>query len=200
MVENALKPLAHMVYLYAIGSIYKMVETFFKPLVIIKGILLEEPEYFPTWNVSNVISKAMLKRINIQVSDRTSSSTKSVKIVVRKLLYKVVKYLRLCIKGGLLKQSSLIAPPFQNGGYCQRKEFAPMGKASRDGSFEDLLARGRILFSKLNNFSTNRHINSLPTLSYSPHVSKPGELKIKPLGPKLGTSGVFAISPSTLFQ
>ena len=48
-------------------------------------------------------------------------------------------------------------------------------KASRDGSFKDLLARGRILFLKLNNFSTNRHINSLPTLPFSPQESKPGK-------------------------
>ena len=57
-------------------------------------------------------------------------------------------------------------------------------KASRDGSFEDLLAGGRILFLKLNNFSTNRHSNSLPTLSYSPQESKPGKLKIKTIWPK----------------
>ena len=48
-------------------------------------------------------------------------------------------------------------------------------KALRDGSFKDLLARGRILFLKLNNFSTNRHINSLPTLPFSPKESKPGK-------------------------
>ena len=35
-------------------------------------------------------------------------------------------------------------------------------------------------FLKLNNFSTNSHINSLPTLL----ESKPGKLKIKPLWPK----------------
>ena len=58
-------------------------------------------------------------------------------------------------------------------------------KASRDGSFEDLLARGRTFFlKKLNYFSTNWLINSLPTLSYSPQESKSGKLKIKPLWPK----------------
>ena len=37
---------------------------------------------------------------------------------------------------------------------------------------------------KLNNFSKNRHINSLYTLPYSPQESKPDKLKIKPLWPK----------------
>ena len=46
------------------------------------------------------------------------------------------------------------------------------------------MAPSRILFLKLNNFSTNSHINSLPTLPYSPHKSKPGKLKVKPLWPK----------------
>ena len=57
-------------------------------------------------------------------------------------------------------------------------------KASRDGSFKDLLARCRILFLNLNNFSTNRHNNSLPTLPFSPQESKHGKWKIKPIWPK----------------
>ena len=71
-------------------------------------------------------------------------------------------------------------------------------------TFEHCLAAGRqrvhTFIVKLNNFSTNSHINSLPTLCYSQQESKPVRIKLKPIWPSTKCKLSFCYIPINTFS